>query len=96
LALARAYLGALAPSMVPDWLANGDLSALPSQMLEDALHYRAKYFLCLKKYESMLAVAQTALTLRINKQERSLARTYLKLLCAAACCGLGRTDDAKA
>jgi len=96
LALASAYLGATAPSMVPDWLKNGDLSALPPQMLEDALHFRAKYFLCLKKYEPMLAVAQTALTLLANKQGRSLARTYLKLMCAAACCGLGRTDDAKA
>ena len=96
MALASAYVGALVPSMVPDWLANGDLSALPPQMLEDAFHYRAKYFLCLKKYEPMLAVAQTALTVRTNKRERSLARTYLKLMCAAACCGLGRTDDAKA
>ena len=95
LQLASAYLGAMVPSMTPDWLANGDFSALPPQMLDDAFHYRAQYFLCLEKYESMLAVAQTALALHANKQEHSLPRTYLKLMCAAAYCGLGQTDDAK-
>jgi len=94
-ALATAYLSAMAPNMAPGWLKDGNFFALPPRVRLDAIYKRTRYFQCLGKYESMLAVAQTALAFYASKQEVSNDNIYLRLMCAVACCALGRLDDAE-
>lgn len=94
LALAGGYLGAMAPDMIPDWLKEGNFSGLPPQAKPDAAYNRAKYFQCKGQYESMLAVAETALGFCHTEYEISFPDTYLTLMCAHACYALDRPDDA--
>lgn len=93
--LATAAVSVYAPNMVPSWLKEGDLSALAPQARPNALYLRAKYFHCINQYESMLAVAQTALTLSTSEDTVTMTDIYLRVTCAAACQGLGRADEAK-
>ena len=95
LALATAYVNAFAPDMVPNWLKEGDFSALPHQLKPEALCTRTRYLHFLKKYESVLDVAQTALTLYEPGHGISHMGIYMRLTCAVACCSLGRSNDAK-
>ncbi len=95
LALAGAYLGAMAPKMIPAWLKDGDFNALPSQARPDAAYKRAKYFQCVGDYKSMLAIAQTARVFCHVEHEISFPDTYLTLLCAAACFVLGDEGGAE-
>lgn len=95
LALATAYTGATAPQMVADWLKNGDLSALPDVVKPDALYLRARVFQSLKQYDSMLAVAQTALCFCNPAQGLSYMEVNLNLLCGVALCELGRAEEAE-
>lgn len=85
----------MAPNMVPAWLKEGDFSALPRQMMLDAAYQRAKFFQCTGRYESMLAVAETALAFRDPARELSCPGIYLRLMRAVACYSLGREDEAK-
>ncbi len=94
LALTVGYLGAMAPDMTPGWLKAGDFIALPAQARLDAAYHRAKYFQCLGEFETVLAIAQTALHFSDGKQGLSYADTYLRLMCAVACYVLGRTEEA--
>lgn len=95
LILAGGYLGAGAPDMIPDWLKNGDFSALPPRAKQNAAYMRVQYFRWQNNYELMLAVAQTSLALCASEQGLTYEETYLLLFSAAACCALGRHDDAK-
>lgn len=95
LALSGAYLGALAPDMIPGWLKKGEFSKVHPLARPDAAYKRAKYFQCVKDYSSMLAVGQTALEFCGVKQEISFPATYLTLLCAAACQALDRKEEAE-
>jgi hypothetical protein len=47
LALAAAVISCIAPNMAPDWLKEGDFSALAPLARPYALYLRAKYLLCL-------------------------------------------------
>lgn len=94
-ALATAAVSIIAPNMAPDWLKEGDFSALAPQAKPNALYLRAKYFLCLHKYDAMLAVAQTALTLSAQPQGFTTTDIYLRVTCAVACHCLGRDDEAR-
>lgn len=89
------YLGAMAPDMVPEWLKDGDFTALQPQAMPEAIQQRVKYFQCRKKYESMLEVARTALALTASIQGTSMSDAYLRLLGAVACLALDRADEAK-
>jgi len=95
LCLATAYTGALVPDMVPEWLKRGDFELLHDKMKPDATYKRAKYFQCLEKYESMLAVAETALEFCSAKSGITFHGIYFRVLCAVACCALERRDEAK-
>lgn len=95
LCLATAYTGAIAPNMVPDWLKNGDFSALPISARPDAAYKRAKYFQCVGHFESMLNTAQTALSFCTFEQKISFHDVYFRVACAIACTGLGQNDAAK-
>ena len=95
LALATAAVSIIAPKMAPGWLKEGDLSALPPQLMPDALYLRAKYFQCLHKYDTMLAVAQTALTLSAQPRGFTITDIYLRMTCAIACHYLERDDEAQ-
>ncbi len=95
LALATAAVSVIAPGMAPHWLKKGDFSALPAQAKSDALYLRAKYFQCLGEYKSMLAVAQTALTLCASDQGITIPDIYLRVTCAAACHALERDNEAR-
>jgi len=94
-ALATAAVSIIAPNMAPDWLKEGDFSALAPQAKPNALYLRAKYFRCLNKYDAMLAVAQTALTLSAQPQGFTTTDIYLRVTCAVACYCLGRDDEAR-
>jgi hypothetical protein len=94
--LATAYVSALAPNMVADWLKDGNLRVLSHPMLRlDAAYKRARYFQGLRDYASMLAVAQTALAFGAVEDEISMTDIYLRIVCAIACYETGRQNDAK-
>ena len=95
LSLATAYLGAGAPNMAPGWLKDGDFTALPAQANPSAAFQRAQYFRWIGEPPSMLAVAQTALAFCDSPQGTSFLGTYYRMMCAAACYALSRTEDAK-
>jgi DNA-binding CsgD family transcriptional regulator len=95
LVLASAYLGAMAPSMTPAWLKDGDFTRLLPPVKLEAAYQRAKYFQSLRQYESMLAVAQTALSFCHSAQWLSFPYLYLRLICAVACHALNRLEEAE-
>jgi len=95
LCLANGSVGTAALNMVPEWLKAGDFSALPPQARPDASYKRAKYFQYSGQYESMFAVAQTALELGSSKDSTSLHDIYFRVLCVIACCVLERRDEAE-
>ena len=95
LSLDTVYTGAAVPHLVSARLKDGDFSALPPQARPNAAYKRAKYFQSVKKYESMLSVAQTALALCESEQGISHSDIYLRVVCVLACCHLNRTDEAK-
>lgn len=94
-ALATAAVSVIAPSMAPDWLKRGDFSAFAPQMKPNALYLRAKYFLCVGRFDAMLGVAQTALTLSAQPQAFTSTDIYLRVTCAVACHYLGQDDEAR-
>jgi len=93
--ISTAYVSALAPNMVPGWLKNGDFAAIPAIVKPEAAYRQAKYFQCIGNYESMLAVAQTALSFWELPRVIAGASIYLRVACAIACHALGRFDEAK-
>lgn len=95
LALATVAVSVIAPDMAPDWLKAGVLSALPSPMRPNALYLRAKYLNCMGRYEPMLAVAQTALSLCSSSQGIAHHDIYLRLMCAVACRYLGHDEESR-
>ena len=94
LLLASGRIAAMAPRTVPDWIKQGDFSRLFEGVRLDAIYLRAKYFQCVGDYTSMLAVAQTTLSLCDVLQEYTHPGLYLKMLCATACYYLHRVDEA--
>ena len=95
LSLATVAVSVIAPNMAPDWLKEGDISALPSPIQPNALYLRAKYFSGLSNFEAMLAVAETALSLCSSRQGISHHDIYLRMMCAVACRYLQRNDEAR-
>ncbi|MDD4494482.1 MAG: hypothetical protein PHV32_09085 [Eubacteriales bacterium] len=96
LALASAAVSVAAPKMIPKWLSEGDFSAFPVQVKPPYMLYlRARYLMCIGKYEIALAVAQTALTFCTQKSGITLPEIYLLVVCALACHFLGRGNEAK-
>jgi DNA-binding CsgD family transcriptional regulator len=93
--LACINVSMLTPDMIPEWLKNGDFSALPLPLRQDALCIYARYLTFLKKYESALDVARTALVFDEPEHGLSYMSVYLRIQCAVACVGLGRKTDAK-
>jgi DNA-binding CsgD family transcriptional regulator len=94
LARATAAVSAIAPLLVPEWLAEGDFSALAPQTRPNALYLRAKYLQCLGNHDAMLATAQAALAL--SEQEGKITTTdiYLRVTCAVAYHELGQQEKA--
>ncbi len=95
LALATAAVSIIAPNMAPNWLIDGDLSALPFPARTNALYLRAKYFNCTGRFEAMLATAQTALSLSASGEGVMTHDIYLRLMCAVACRYLERNEEAR-
>lgn len=93
--IATTAVGMLALNMVPDWLKDGNMKAVLPQLKPNALHLRARYFQCLKQYDIMLAIAQTALELSTPTQGTTMVNLYLRVTCAIACHGLGRKKESK-
>jgi DNA-binding CsgD family transcriptional regulator len=58
------------------------------------LYLRAKYFMCIGKYEIALAVAQTALAFCVPERGITFPEIYLLVLCALACHCLGHENEA--
>ena len=94
-ALCIAYVNSFAPAMIPNWMKDGDFSSLPRQFKLEALCLRTRYLYFLKKYETMLDVAQTALTLYEPGEGISHVSITLRLICAEACRSLDRLDETK-
>jgi len=76
--LNTAYVGAIAPNMVAGWLKDGDFSKLHPKVRLDAAEKRAKYFQCVRNYDAMLTVSQTALAF----SNSIFFDIYLHTLCA--------------
>ena len=96
LALASVAVSVTAPKMVPKWLTEGEFSAFPAQAKPPYMLYlRAKYFMCIGKYEIALAVAQTALTFCALERGITFSEIYLRVVCALACHCLGRENEAR-
>lgn len=95
LALASVAVSVTAPNMVPDWLKEGDFGTRPVLTKPYTLYLHAKYFLCTGRYEAMLAVAQTALTLSSPEKGITFPDIYLQVTCAIACHNLEREDAAR-
>lgn len=92
--LSTAYVSAAAPNMSPEWLKKGDFRLLHSKAKPDAAYKRAKYFQCLGKFDSMLAVAETALGFSDFSGGIFFNEIYLRITCAAAYYALGQEDEA--
>ena len=84
LILSNGYLGALAATMAPKWMKDGDFTSLPPYVKFDAARARAKYFQCRGDYTSMLNVAQTALSLFDSSRETSFPAIYMNVFSAFA------------
>ena len=95
LALASVAVSVNAPGLVPHWLKEGDLSDRSVLKTPYVCYLRAKYFFCICRYEAMLTVAQTALTLGLEEQTITFTDIYLMITCAIACCHLDRREDAR-
>ena len=95
LARATAAVSAIAPLLVPEWLAEGDLTALAPQARPNALYLRAKYFQCLGKHDAMLATAQAALALCAQEGTITTTDIYLRVTCAVACHELGQQEKSR-
>ncbi len=95
MSLAAADVSAMAPNMVPNWLKEGDFSALPVKIRPITLYIRAKYLQSTRQFEAMLTVAQTALSLCESQQGITQMDIYFRVVCAIACNCLKRSDDAR-
>ncbi len=95
MSLAAVAVSVVAPDVAPNWLKAGDLSALPPSVRPNALYLRAKYFHCTGRFEAMLAVAQTALSLGSSQEGLTHYDIYLRLMCAVACRHLRRHGEAR-
>ena len=73
---------------LPFWLQEGDLLAFPPEGRPWAMYLHAKYLQNLRQFQPMLDVARTALHLCSRPEGVTLLDIYLRLMCAAACCGL--------
>ena len=94
LSLSVAYVNTYALNMIPQWLKDGDFSALqPSERL-NAAQLRAKYLHGMGDYSVMLAVAQTALSFCNTEQAMFFPGVYLKLMCAQACNSMHNQEEA--
>ena len=93
--LISVYIFAHVPVLVPDWLRRGDFSRLSQGLRLGAAYVRTKYFFAIGDYTSMLAVAETTLSLCDLAQTYTHPGLYLKIACATACYSLGRTEDAE-
>lgn len=95
LALSAVYVSVIAPNMAPNWLKDGDFSDLVPKIRPTALYLRAKYFQCIGKYEAILIMTQTALSLSELEDGITLTDIYLRMACAVACYCLEQRDEAK-
>ena len=95
LSLSNAYLGALAPDMIPDWLKTGDFTLIHNRVKPDAVYKRAKYFQATNKPELMLTISETARCLSSLEEGLRFHDIYFHVLCAIACCALGRIKEAR-
>lgn len=95
LGLATAAVSVAAPNLVPEWLREGDLGALPPAVRPYALYLRSKYFLCLGQFQTMLAVAQTAQSVCAPEKGIAPYDIYLRMMCAVSCHNLERDEEAR-
>jgi excisionase family DNA binding protein len=92
--LATAAVSMIAPNMAPEWLKTGDFSHLPPPLRYYALYLRAKYFQCIRQYDLMLAVAQSALVFSSPEREITATDLYLRIICAIGLNIQGKRDEA--
>lgn len=96
LALASVAVSVTAPNMFPKWLSEGDFSAIPVQAKPPYMLYlRARYFMCIGKYEIALVIAQTALAFSTPERGITFPEIYLRVTCALASHYLGRENEAR-
>lgn len=95
LCLSVAPVSTFAADMIPQWLKDGNFVSLMPQTIPDAAYKRMKYFQVLKRYESMLATAETALAYSNYGSGIAFHDIYFKVVCIIALCALGRLEEAK-
>ena len=95
LILGSTWASAYAPERVPPWLREGDFSALPEASRIDGFGARALYFASVKKWDTALALAQTALAMIPPHQGFLYTDGNLRIMCALGLSFAGRLDAAE-
>ncbi len=95
ISLAVAAVSCIAPKLTPEWIKEGNFSEIPIQFRYFALYLRVKYLQCIGRYEAMLEVAQTALTIGEPDRGFTLIGIYIRLCCATACYALEQEVKAR-
>ncbi|MCL1856867.1 MAG: LuxR C-terminal-related transcriptional regulator, partial [Kiritimatiellaeota bacterium] len=95
-ALTSVYTGAYVPSMIPEWLKNGEFGHLPVALRLETFYRYAKWLQYEKRHEAALAVAQAGLAFYERGHGITGAGVYLRISAAIACSQLNRLDKAYA
>ena len=93
--LATTAVSVLAPNMVPEWLKTGELSEVLPQARPNALYLRAKYFYSIGRFDTAIAISQSALILSHEEGKITMTEIYLRMTCAIACYALNQICEAK-
>ena len=93
-ALAAIAVDFFVPDMIPEWLKNGDFSALPTYLRGEAFSVQTHYLYFAKEYKSAFDVARAALTFFPQENGMTNMSIQLRFVCAMSCFALGRQDDA--
>lgn len=93
--LATTAVSVFAPNMVPGWLKTGELSEVFPQARSNVLYLRAKYFYSIGKFDTSIAIAESALILSDKEGSITMTELYLRMTCAIACYALDKICEAK-
>jgi hypothetical protein len=82
------------PDMIPEWLKNGEFSALPTYLKGEAFSFQTHYLYFAKEYKSAFDIARAALTFFPPENGMTNMSINLRFICAMSCCALDRQDEA--
>ena len=96
IAKATCACGMILPEKAPKWIRTGEMDMIPQALRIHTIYLRTRYLQSICQYDSMLATAQTAITMLGSGYEPLNADIYLRLCCSVALVQLGRMEEAEA